>query len=99
LNFRLPVTLTRNVLDAYLAARRAARPGRDINARARRNHTRDHLAVRSARLHQASDRLPGDQVIAILNAYFERVVRELHARDGEVLKFMGDGLLAIFAVP
>jgi adenylate cyclase len=46
-----------------------------------------------------SDHLPGRQVIAILNAYFERVVDEVHARGGEVLKFMGDGLLAIFAVP
>lgn len=45
-----------------------------------------------------SDHMPGPQVIAILNAYFERVVNELHKRHGEVLKFMGDGLLAIFAV-
>jgi adenylate cyclase len=45
-----------------------------------------------------SDHLPGGHVIAILNAYFERVVREIHSRKGEVLKFMGDGLLAIFAV-
>jgi adenylate cyclase len=45
-----------------------------------------------------SDHLPGPRVIAILNAYFERVVQQIHQRDGEVLKFMGDGLLAIFAV-
>jgi adenylate cyclase len=45
-----------------------------------------------------SDHLPGPRVIGILNAYFERVVHEIHARKGEVLKFMGDGLLAIFAV-
>lgn len=45
-----------------------------------------------------SDHLPGPRVIAILNAYFERVVNEIHKRGGEVLKFMGDGLLAIFAV-
>lgn len=45
-----------------------------------------------------SDHLPGPRVIAILNAYFERVVNEIHTRGGEVLKFMGDGLLAIFAV-
>ncbi|HEX9461064.1 MAG TPA: adenylate/guanylate cyclase domain-containing protein [Alphaproteobacteria bacterium] len=45
-----------------------------------------------------SDHLPGPHVIGILNAYFERVVSELHKRNGEVLKFMGDGLLAIFAV-
>jgi adenylate cyclase len=45
-----------------------------------------------------SDRLHGRHVIGILNAYFERVVHELHSRKSEVLKFMGDGLLAIFAV-
>lgn len=45
-----------------------------------------------------SDHLPGSRVIAILDAYFERVVHEVQERHGEVLKFMGDGLLAIFAV-
>jgi adenylate cyclase len=45
-----------------------------------------------------SDRLPGEQVIAILNAYFERVVAAIHAQHGEVLKFIGDGLLAIFPI-
>jgi adenylate cyclase len=45
-----------------------------------------------------SDRLPADKVIEILNGYFERVVTPIHARGGEVLKFIGDGLLAIFPV-
>lgn len=45
-----------------------------------------------------SDRLPGTQVIEILNAYFERVVSSIHAHRGEVLKFIGDGLLAIFPI-
>ena len=45
-----------------------------------------------------SDRLPADKVIEILNAYFERVVAAIHAHDGEVLKFIGDGLLAIFPI-
>jgi adenylate cyclase len=45
-----------------------------------------------------SDRLPADKVIAILNGYFERVVAPIHAHGGEVLKFIGDGLLAIFPI-
>ena len=45
-----------------------------------------------------SDRLPGDEVIAILNAYFERMVRPVEAIGGEVLKFIGDGLLAIVPI-
>ena len=43
-----------------------------------------------------ADSHPHDQVLAMLNSYFEAVVDAVHARGGEVLKFMGDGLLAIF---
>jgi adenylate cyclase len=45
-----------------------------------------------------SERLPASEVIELLNAYFERVVAPIHAHGGEVLKFMGDGLLAIFPI-
>jgi adenylate cyclase len=45
-----------------------------------------------------SDRLPAEKVIDILNGYFERVVNPIHANGGEVLKFIGDGLLAIFPI-
>ncbi|OCJ07928.1 guanylyl cyclase [Rhizobium sp. AC44/96] len=37
-------------------------------------------------------------VIAALDAWFERLAGAVHAFGGEVLKFMGDGLLAIFPV-
>jgi adenylate cyclase len=43
-----------------------------------------------------SESLPRDRVIALLNAHFERLVAPIKAFGGEVLKFMGDGLLAIF---
>ncbi len=39
---------------------------------------------------------PGDQMIAMLNDYFGAVVGAVEAHAGDVLKFMGDGLLAIF---
>jgi adenylate cyclase len=45
-----------------------------------------------------SDRLPGDRVIALLNGYFDALVPALEAAGGEVLKFMGDGVLAIFPI-
>lgn len=45
-----------------------------------------------------SDRLPGADMIRLLNAYFERLVEAVHAHGGEVLKFMGDGMLAVFPV-
>ena len=43
-----------------------------------------------------SDRLPGSELIALLDDYFDAVTAPVQARGGEVLKFMGDGLLAIF---
>lgn len=46
-----------------------------------------------------AERLREEDVVAFLDSYFERVVAAVHARDGQVLKFMGDGLIAIFPVP
>ncbi|MGH7054881.1 MAG: adenylate/guanylate cyclase domain-containing protein [Stellaceae bacterium] len=43
-----------------------------------------------------SDRLPGESVIALLDDYFDAVVSPVQERQGEVLKFIGDGALAIF---
>ena len=43
-----------------------------------------------------SESLPRDRLIALLNAHFERLAAPIKAFGGEVLKFMGDGLLAIF---
>jgi adenylate cyclase len=45
-----------------------------------------------------SDRLPGESVIGLLNAYFDCLVPAVEAHGGEVLKFVGDGLLGIFPV-
>ena len=45
-----------------------------------------------------SDRLPGEAVIGLLNGYFDCLVPAIAAHGGEVLKFVGDGLLAIFPV-
>lgn len=42
--------------------------------------------------------LPRDAIIALLNAHFERLVAPIKAFGGEVLKFVGDGLLAIFPI-
>ena len=39
---------------------------------------------------------PGDQVIAMLNDYLGAAVGAVETYGGDVLKFMGDGLLAIF---
>ena len=45
-----------------------------------------------------SDQLPRDTVIALLNDYFGAVGAVVTAAGGEILKFMGDAMLAIFPV-
>ncbi len=44
-----------------------------------------------------SESLPGADIIAMLNEYFTAIVPVIERHGGQVLKFMGDGLLAIFS--
>ena len=48
---------------------------------------------------RASDSLPRDAIIALLNDYFDTMGALVTSAGGEILKFMGDGMLAIFPVP
>jgi adenylate cyclase len=43
-----------------------------------------------------SDNVSADQVLALLNDYAQVQVEEIEAHGGHVLKFIGDGILAIF---
>jgi adenylate cyclase len=45
-----------------------------------------------------SDRLSADVVVDILNQYFDCQVPAIRKHGGEILKFMGDGLLAVFPI-
>ncbi len=45
-----------------------------------------------------SDRLPAETVVDILNQYFDCQVGSIRSHGGEVLKYMGDGLLAVFPI-
>jgi adenylate cyclase len=47
---------------------------------------------------ERSDRLPSERIIAILNALFDAQAGAIHDRGGEILKFVGDGLLAVFPI-
>jgi adenylate cyclase len=47
---------------------------------------------------EMTDRLPSEQVITHLNDYFEIMVTEVKKQRGEVLKFIGDGVLAVFDI-
>jgi adenylate cyclase len=103
---RLPVAEThalrrvaRTLLDTYVGHGAGERI---LHGRIRRGDIeRIHAVILSADLRgfmSLSDRLPGDRVVALLNGYFDCLVPPIEARGGEVLKFMGDGLLAIFPV-
>ncbi|MBY6140567.1 adenylate/guanylate cyclase domain-containing protein [Leisingera daeponensis] len=45
---------------------------------------------------QLSERLPGAELIDMLNGYFGLAVESVQSHGGNILKFMGDGMLAMF---
>jgi len=86
-------------LEAYLGKRSAARVlaaplrrdvGETIQAALLYADLRGFTAL--------SDNNPPAVVIAALDAWFDRIAGAVHAFGGEVLKFIGDGVLAIFPV-
>ncbi len=68
----------------------------------RRGHTdRIHAAIWLSDMRgftKLADRLPPQELVDLLNRYFDCQVPAILDRGGEVLKFMGDGLLAIFPI-
>lgn len=87
------------LLEAYLGRRSAAR----VQAGALRRGTGE--TIRAALLYAdlrgftaLSETMPPASMIAALDAWFDRVAGAVHAFGGEVLKFIGDGVLAIFPV-
>ncbi|MDH3231915.1 MAG: adenylate/guanylate cyclase domain-containing protein [Alphaproteobacteria bacterium] len=45
---------------------------------------------------RVSDRLPGDELVETLDDYLELMAGPVHANNGQILKFLGDGFLATF---
>jgi len=45
-----------------------------------------------------TEAMPRDEIIALLNDYFACMVGAVHRHGGEVLKFIGDAMLAIFPI-
>ena len=88
-----------NFLNTYVGAHAGERI---LAGRIRRGHTeRIDAAIWLSDMRgftTLADRLPPGDLIALLNRYFDCQVPAIHAAGGEVLKFMGDGLLAIFQV-
>jgi adenylate cyclase len=85
---------TRTLLDIYV--------GIDAEKRILSGHTRrgDVESLEAALMFcdmrgftELSNRLPGERVLELLNIYFDQVVPAVTEGGGEILKFIGDGML------
>ena len=47
---------------------------------------------------QVTETLPSDQVLQMLNSYFEFVAAAVTAQGGEILRFIGDAMLIVFPI-
>jgi adenylate cyclase len=89
--------ITEDLLDTYLGPQAGRRVLAGQIQRAEGERLRAVIMMTDMRGFTAlSDRLPGEEVIELLDEYFDAVVTPVQKRLGEVLKFMGDGVLAIF---
>ncbi|MBM3486124.1 MAG: adenylate/guanylate cyclase domain-containing protein [Alphaproteobacteria bacterium] len=98
-NIQVERFVARGVLDTYL--------GREVGRRILAGEVRrgEGVTIRSALLFcdmrgfaALSDRLPLEALIRLLNDYFEAIIEPVAAQGGEVLKLIGDGMLAIFRI-
>jgi adenylate cyclase len=87
------------LLDTYVGNRAGQRI---LAGRIRRGHTETmSAAIWLSDLRgftRLSDMLPPSAVVEVLNLYFDCQVEPIVEHGGEVLKFMGDGLLAVFPI-
>jgi adenylate cyclase len=87
------------LLDTYVGNRAGERI---MGGQIRRGHTETmNAAIWLSDLRgftALSDRLPAETVVDILNQYFDCQVAAIRDHGGEVLKYMGDGLLAVFPI-
>ncbi|MBR0937535.1 adenylate/guanylate cyclase domain-containing protein [Bradyrhizobium jicamae] len=94
---RMKNRLARTLLETYVGSH----AGEMILAGATRrgSGTTVHAAIVICDLRdftKISDNWPRDDVIDLLNDYFDALSEPILRHGGEILKFMGDGLLAIF---
>jgi adenylate cyclase len=88
-----------NLLQTYVGHKAGERI---LHGQIRRGHTEAiHAAIWLSDMRgftASADRLPLEMLIDLLNRYFDCQVPPILEAGGEVLKFMGDGLLAIFPI-
>jgi adenylate cyclase len=88
-----------SLLDTYVGNRAGEKI---LGGQIRRGHTETmNAAIWLSDLRgftSLSDRVPAETVVEILNLYFDCQVAAIRSHGGEVLKYMGDGLLAVFPI-
>jgi adenylate cyclase len=91
--------IARDLLDTYVGPRTGQRI---LSGEIERGHVESiEAAIWFADLRgftQMSETLPVDQVLAVLDQWFDLMHATISAHGGEILKFVGDGALAIFPV-
>ncbi len=99
----LAVLAARSTLAALLETYLGRRSARQVLAGRLRRETGE--TIRAVLLYadmrgftELSEATAPRAVVAALDAWFDRIAGAVHAFDGEVLKFIGDGILAIFPV-
>jgi adenylate cyclase len=89
--------ISANLLDTYFGPQAGRRILAGQIRRAEGERLRAVIMMTDLRGFTAlSDQLPGDEVIELLDDYFDAIATPIEKRKGEVLKFIGDGMLAIF---
>ena len=90
-------TIARNLLEVYLGADAGRRVHEGAIDRGSVESVRAVLWYADIRGFTAiADTTPGPDVIELLNEVFETITAPLRRCGGQVLKFMGDGMLATF---
>jgi class 3 adenylate cyclase len=99
----LAVLATRSTLAALLEAYLGRRSAAQVLAGRLRRETGE--TIRAVLLYgdlrdftSLSEAMAPEAVVTALDAWFDRIAGAIHAFGGEVLKFIGDGVLAIFPI-
>jgi adenylate cyclase len=99
----LAAVATRSTLAALLETYLGRRSAAQVLAGRLRRETGE--TIRAVLLYgdlrgftELSEAMAPEAVVAALDAWFDRIAGAVHAFGGEVLKFMGDGVLAIFPI-
>jgi adenylate cyclase len=89
--------IAKSLMDTYIGRRTGERVLRGAIRRGSGETIRAVIWLCDLRGFTAlSERLAGHELTALLNEYFEVMAGAVIANGGEVLKFIGDGMLAIF---